>query len=174
MQFYTYLWIRENGVPYYAGKGTGTRAYKRDKHHCNPPSDFTRIIIMPKSGAEEALDHERKLIAFFGRKDQGTGCLRNLTDGGDGLLNPSKETRLKMRNAKLGVKPWNTGRPFSTATRKKMSEAKDRARPATCPKGHTRFRFQKSGTRINKRRCLDCGIEYGRRVVLLGQTRTTV
>ena len=53
---------------------------------------------------DEAFDLEIKLIAEYGRKDLGTGCLLNFTDGGEGLSNPSKETREKISQANIGKK----------------------------------------------------------------------
>jgi hypothetical protein len=46
------------------------------------------------------------LIRFYGRKDLGTGILRNLTDGGEGTSGwiPSEEVRAKMSAANTGKK----------------------------------------------------------------------
>jgi len=81
-QFYAYLWLREDRTPYYAGKGCGRRAYKRDDHRVRPPS-LDRIIVFPRPNEADAFKLEIALIRFFGRKDIGTGCLRNMTDGGE-------------------------------------------------------------------------------------------
>jgi ribosomal protein L18 len=81
--FYTYLWLREDGTPYYAGKGCNKRAFVNDRHivRC-PPSD--RIVIQEWPSEEDAFEAEKFLIVYYGRKDLGTGCLRNRTDGGEG------------------------------------------------------------------------------------------
>ena len=84
-QFYAYLWLREDGTPYYAGKGCGNRAFiKGVGHRQYPPKDRSRILIFPRANETAAFELERAWIRFFGRKDAGTGCLRNVTEGGEG------------------------------------------------------------------------------------------
>lgn len=97
MVFYTYLWLREDGTPYYAGKGHGNRAFV--VHRCGklyPPHNSENILIQEWPDEAGALEGEKLLILIYGRKDLGTGVLRNMTDGGDGLANPSEATRRKM------------------------------------------------------------------------------
>ena len=85
MQYYTYAYLREDGTPYYIGKGKGKRAYKKGRDEVRPPRDKSRIILLKQNLAEEeAFKHEIYMIAVFGRKNLGTGILRNKTDGGDG------------------------------------------------------------------------------------------
>ena len=84
--YYTYAYLREDKTPYYIGKGSGGRVYKKGKGEVKPPKDKSRIILLKQNlTEEEAFKHERYMIAVFGRKDNGTGILRNLTDGGDGV-----------------------------------------------------------------------------------------
>jgi hypothetical protein len=113
LAFYTYLWLREDGTPSYAGKGKGKRAFRRG----SPPPD--RIILQEFESEEDAFTAERFLISFYGRKNNGTGCLRNLTDGGEGPAGMlvSKETRRK--NALAGL-----GRKHSPKTKAKMRAAR--------------------------------------------------
>ena len=110
--FYVYQFIREDGTPYYIGKGTGNRAFIKKRGR---PLDLTKIQIV-KSGMSEYDAHqlEIKLISQYGRKDLGTGILINLTNGGEGLSNPSTETRNKMAEAKRNESP---------ETRKKRSDS---------------------------------------------------
>jgi hypothetical protein len=83
MEFYTYLWLREDGTPYYVGKGQGRRA-QRGHVRIFPPIDPSRILIQEFPSEADALEAEKFLISYYGRKDLGVGCLRNLTDGGEG------------------------------------------------------------------------------------------
>ena len=84
-RFYTYAYLREDKTPYYIGKGEGNRAYVKHQKGISVPKDKSRIIFLKQNlTEEEAFRHEIYMIAVFGRKDLGTGILRNLTDGGEG------------------------------------------------------------------------------------------
>jgi hypothetical protein len=99
-KFYVYAYLREDGSPYYIGKGQGKRFI--GKHTVIIPNDIRKIVFVETCLTEiGALALERRLIQWYGRKDTGSGILRNLTDGGEGLVGLSNSTREKMvRSAK--------------------------------------------------------------------------
>jgi hypothetical protein len=81
--FYTYLWLRYDGTPYYAGKATRIQRAYGGRHSVNPPPR-ARVIIQEWLTESDTLFAEKFLVAYYGRKDSGTGILRNHTDGGEG------------------------------------------------------------------------------------------
>jgi hypothetical protein len=124
--YYTYAYLREDRTPYYIGKGKGRRIYSTNRL-INPPKDKSRIIFLKKNLTEaEAFKHEVYMIFVLGRKELGTGILRNLTNGGEGTSGAvvSEETKKKQSVAKSGENHPQFGIPVTEETKKKISEAK--------------------------------------------------
>jgi hypothetical protein len=114
MNYYVYAYLRKDRTPYYIGKGTKRRLLSKD-HKVKVPESNRIIILKTNLTEDEAFSLERKLIAEYGRKDLGTGILRNMTDGGEGV---SSNTMLGNTNAR-----GNKGKPKSAEHKQKISEA---------------------------------------------------
>jgi hypothetical protein len=84
--YYVYAYLREDRSPYYIGKGKGLRAFSNQHHKIKKPINRNHIIfIKDKLSEKKALELEIALIKKYGRKDLGTGILRNMTNGGEGI-----------------------------------------------------------------------------------------
>jgi len=150
--------------PFYAGRGCNSRmtTHRREAKRCwKDPSlprdikvniiiklweqglDFIEEKILVGLTNDEANEYEREFIAAYGRINNGTGCLANLNDGGDGNCGwiPSEETRKLWSEQRSGEGAWNwglhwpeefclmigdihRGKVVSEETRKKQSDAK--------------------------------------------------
>lgn len=104
--FYVYAYIREDGSPYYIGKGKNTRAWRKGS-----PNNPERIKIIEYGMNEDmAFSLERQHIALHGRRDIGTGILHNRTDGGDGVSGAVLTKEQKMAKGRKGIGHSNYGK----------------------------------------------------------------
>jgi hypothetical protein len=118
--YYVYRYNRDDGTPYYIGKGSNYRAW--EKHgRISVPKDNTKIIIIRENMIEsDAFSLEIELIAKYGRKDNNTGILRNMTDGGDGVsgLIHSEISKSKMN---ISAKNHYNEHPMSSERKELLS-----------------------------------------------------
>jgi hypothetical protein len=94
--YYVYAWLRPCGSPFYIGKGKGNRSSRIAGARRNPlflnivdkirgEGEEPSVVRLAESLSEaEAFDLEAHLIRLHGRRDNGTGILANMTDGGEG------------------------------------------------------------------------------------------
>lgn len=153
-RFYIYRHIRlDINEPFYIGIGTKpkkfntyTEEYRRAFKSCDrkqiwknivSKTEFKVDIIYESNNYEEIQNMEKYFISLYGRKNNGTGILSNLTDGGEGshgrIWKPTKEHIEKVieSNKRRKLTPehlmaLNNGRrnkPTSDESRQRYREA---------------------------------------------------
>jgi len=160
--FYIYAHYKTDGSVFYVGKGKGKRAYEkrgRSQLWGRTVAKHGLVVEILANNLDEniAFRMEEDFIYLYGRIDLKTGCLVNMTNGGEGKSgaicsaetkakhsNPSDETRAKKSAALKGNK-CHLGKPHSKESRAKISAshtgakrtAEHRAKNSAANKGRT-------------------------------------
>jgi hypothetical protein len=123
--WFVYCYLRTaSNLPYYVGLGSRPDRMTA-RHSCKVPRNWSRIRVMRQElTREQAIYWERLYIARYGRKDLGTGCLMNRTDGGDATKH-GPEALEKIRQAAL--RPENVERLRTVNVGRKRPEHAIRA-----------------------------------------------
>jgi len=130
VEYYVYVYLDSDNVPFYVGKGQGSRYYVSGHFHESSPNRFLKNkickigvdtikvhFLYKNLSEEEAFYWEKYWIKYYGRRDLGEGSLCNLTDGGEGSGHSvSTETRHQISKTLKGHK-------ISVETKRKISEA---------------------------------------------------
>ena len=121
MNFYVYAYLKEDGSPFYIGKGTGKRIdWKWGRSFDIPPED-RRVVLFNNLTEEAALEREQAVIALLGKDN-----LINKTSGGQGTsglrFNQSEEWCEMMSHRFTGE-----NNPFYGKTHNDESKARMRA-----------------------------------------------
>lgn len=126
-RFYTYAYLREDGTPYYIGKGSGYRAHTDGGRPCKTPNKERIVILKKDLLEEESYKHEMYMIFVFGRKDKETGILHNKSDGGEGgrtggVGNFREGTKHKEKTKEM-IGSYHKGKVLSPQTKEKLRKA---------------------------------------------------
>ncbi|QBP06037.1 hypothetical protein [Synechococcus phage S-B68] len=139
MNYYTYAFLREDGTPYYIGKGKDRRCYVRQHRRIPSPPTKDRIIKLKENlTEEEAFRHEVYMISVLPN-------LRNLTVGGEGTsgYQHTTEAKQKMSDARIGrditwgdkISQAKTGHSISEEHIKKLVASRVKAFTICSPTG---------------------------------------
>lgn len=118
--------------------------------------NFEHIILYSKIDKETAIMFEQFLIDAFKTKDKKFGY--NLTDGGEGALNPSEETRKRLSECRKGhIVTEETKHKISESNKGRVNSPEARAKISAGNKGkvmsaETRAKISKNHAHYNRGR----------------------
>lgn len=165
--YYVYFYLRADFTPYYVGKGKNNRAYQSHKKIA-VPKDKSRIIFIKENLTEiQSFILERYYIRWFGRKDNGTGILRNMSDGGEG-----NSGYIRTENSKDRIRKSMLGKPSKLKGTKRTKEFNNKISKGQILSENLRS-DNKSGYKgirfISNRNKWEARITINKKIKLLGQ-----
>ena len=121
--YYVYMYLREDGTPYYVGKGKGNRAYEKHGPTFQVPPRERINIVLQNLTEKQAFSNEIDFIAWYGRLDINTGILENRTHGGEGSsgFRHTDEWKIRLKTESIFVTN-NPGKNKSKETKEKIRQ----------------------------------------------------
>lgn len=125
---YVYRHIRlDKNEPFYIGIGKIPNYKRANLKACRniiwkqitAKSKYEIEILLDNLSWEQAIEKEKEFIALYGRIDNKTGILSNMTDGGEGAFGKKCNDITKQK-----IREKNTGKKHSEETKKRLSEIK--------------------------------------------------
>jgi hypothetical protein len=158
VKFYSYLWLRPDTTPYYAGKGSGRRAFQSQGHLTKRPKKTSDILVFYHATEAEAFASEKAFIQWFGREDLGLGCLHNFTDGGDdgyrrGPWTAERKAAQAERLRKQGIGGWNKGMRMPATAEKMKGNQHTKGKHTHSAEGNRRISESKKGKPLSASHC---------------------
>lgn len=150
---YLYRHIRpDNNTPFYIGIGKGRRCrYRTGRNEIwnrivsKNNGIFIVEIILNNLSLKVAYQKEIEFIKIYGRIDNGTGILANMTMGGEGIRQISDLTKLKISMANTGKKRTEEFKKQRSELRKKFRHsAETKIKMSTSQLGSKNHRFGKA------------------------------
>lgn len=128
---YLYRHIRlDKNEPFYIGISSDLGYRAKDSKKRNKiwkdivdKTKYDIEIILDDLTWEEACMKEIEFIKLYGRICNKTGCLANLSEGGEGYLNPSDEIRERLSISKVGINNPMYGKKLSDEHKSKISNS---------------------------------------------------
>jgi hypothetical protein len=108
-KFYVYKYIREDGSPYYIGKGSGYRISEK-KHSVKVPEKRRRQFVGKNLSEKEAFQLEGWLTRQYGLIIDGTGILENKIHGGGNVSPEGFTGKHHSDYSKEKISHGNTGK----------------------------------------------------------------
>lgn len=111
--YYVYAhYIVGEDLPFYVGKGKNDRAWSKTGHNVYwnrvvKKYEYEIKILYENLNEVDAHEIEKELITRYGRKNTKTGCLVNMTEGGEGSSGTIQSENTKQKRRNSNKKTWN-------------------------------------------------------------------
>jgi len=154
-----YFHKKPNEEIFYVGIGNSKRPYSKDKrskfwHNIVNKYGYTVEIVREKLSWRGVCKLEKMYIKQIGRRDLKLGPLVNQTDGGDGTINASKESRERSAAKQRGRTPWNKNIPMSEEAKIKshkshLGNKQTKETREKISKNHRRFQSKETRKKLS-------------------------